>query len=196
MLAEKATQHWRRHSTGGAGRVWPRRWACTGHAKEDACGGCEGEGGGGEGEGGCGGVAQIELGGRDGDQGYAERCPHGAAPRLLRHRDGRRQSRRFGSAAATAEDTAATAATAMKAASTGSDGGSEDGSDGGRDGDSEGGWRKVRQGGWPSEVAEDGGWVEVVTETGTERSTARCSSCHTSCSQLLRATCSPQTCAC
>ena len=33
--------------------------------------------------------------------------------------------------------------------------------------------------------------LEVVTETGTERSTSPCSSCRTSCSQLLRATCSP-----
>ena len=37
--------------------------------------------------------------------------------------------------------------------------------------------------------------AEVATETGTGRSTSRCSSCRTSCSQLLRASCSLQTCA-
>jgi len=37
---------------------------------------------------------------------------------------------------------------------------------------------------------------EVVTETGTVRSTSRCSSCRTSCSQMFGATRSPQTCAC
>ena len=37
--------------------------------------------------------------------------------------------------------------------------------------------------------------AEVATETGTGRSTSRCSSCRTSCSQLLRASSSLQTCA-
>ena len=38
--------------------------------------------------------------------------------------------------------------------------------------------------------------MEVDPETSKERSTSRCSSCRTGCSQVLRATCSPQTCAC
>ena len=37
---------------------------------------------------------------------------------------------------------------------------------------------------------------EVVTETGTARSTSRCSSCRKSCSQMFGASRSPQTCEC